>query len=189
MWTDVYMHVCTASVLLLYGQRHLLQLVASEKSEEVPREPITPSPCFDSSGLSTAVYFGYLGCLGKTTQKGRGFVSLSSRASRTDKRWTQDRYWADIHVAPTTVEIAKHKAPTSCRQSIDSCTPSKQDAVEWLIADPKSGVNDLDGAIQVSTTAASCVAACFYGFRYVQYHSQQDLQSVRCCRTYSRAIS
>ena len=25
-----------------------------------------------------------------------------------------------------------------------------QDAVEWLIADSKSGVNDLDGAIQVS---------------------------------------
>lgn len=26
----------------------------------------------------------------------------------------------------------------------------QKDAVEWLIADPKSGVNDLDGAIQVS---------------------------------------
>ena len=33
-----------------------------------------------------------------------------------------------------------------------------QDAVEWLLADPKSGVSDLDGAIQVRTRALTRVS-------------------------------
>lgn len=32
---------------------------------------------------------------------------------------------------------------------------TQQDAVEWLITDPKNGVNDLDGAIQVSYNDAT----------------------------------
>ena len=186
------MHCFCTAAAAVYGRRHLLHLVASEKNpNKCPENPslrplvLTAVVAFQQPFIS--VVFSVVS--GQQRTKVEVLCLFLSRASRTDKRWTQDRYWAGIHVAPTTVEAAKHEAPTSCRQSIDSCTPSKQDAVEWLIADPKSGVNDLDGAIQASTTAASYVAACFYGFRYEQYHSQQDLQSVRCCRTYSRAIS